>query len=289
MKRLLILGHGYCAQRFVALHGAHFDAITATRRAGSATGNAAAIRNIVFDGQPTDTLRTALREASDILVTAPPGADGDPFLAVLTALSGSVAAGAHIIYLSTIGVYGDQAGGWVDATFAPNPMSERSQRRLAAEQGWTGFAKATRAALAILRLPGIYGPGRSVIDDLAAGTARRLVKPGQVFNRIHVDDLADAMAQVFGLRFSGILDIVDDFPAPPQDVVTFAAERMGVTPPPPIPFETASLTPMARSFYAENKRVSNARARALLGWQPRYATYREGLSAILKDQGRSGG
>ncbi|HRK25011.1 MAG TPA: NAD-dependent epimerase/dehydratase family protein [Beijerinckiaceae bacterium] len=285
MRRLLILGHGYCARRFVALHGAAFGSIVATRRTGSTEAVDRPVSALDFNGQPDEAIGAAFDEASHILATAPPGAEGDPFLPVLAAMAGADRASRSVVYLSTIGVYGDRGGDWVDATAAPNPASERSRRRLAAEQDWAGFAKKTGASLAVLRLPGIYGPGRSVIDDLLAGSARRIVKPGQVFNRIHVDDVAEAIGRAFERRFDGIVDIVDDAPAPPQDVVTYAAGLLGLAPPPPVAFDAASLTPMARSFYSENKRVSNARTRALLGWRPNFPTYREGLAAILASRG----
>ncbi len=165
-------------------------------------------------------------------------------------------------YLSTIGVYGNHDGAWIDETAECKPRAGRSDNRREAEKEWEALAAKRGVPLAILRLSGIYGPGRNAFVNLANGTARRLIKPGQVFNRIHVDDIAGSLAHLARHETGGIFNVTDDEPAPPQDVVAYAAERMGVALPPEIPFETAELTPMARSFYGENKRVSNAKLKA---------------------------
>lgn len=182
-----------------------------------------------------------------------------------------------------MGVYGDRQGAWVDETSEPQPSSERGRRRLAAEDAWRAFGARSGKHVQVFRLAGIYGPGRSAIDNLRAGTAKRIVKPGQVFNRIHVEDIA-AVLEAATERNEGhaIYNVADDEPAPPQDVVAYAAQLLGATPPPEIPFRDAGLSAMARSFYAENKRVSNERMKAGLGITLRYPTYREGLEAIAK-------
>ena len=189
---------------------------------------------------------------------------------------------AWVGYLSTVGVYGDWQGQWVDETSPTRPTSERSLRRVLAEKAWLGFGSETGRRVEIFRLSGIYGPGRSVIDNLRAGTARRIVKPGQVFNRIHVDDIAQVLAAAIDTPAGHtIYNVSDDEPAPPQDVVAYAAELLGLPIPPDIPFERAGLTGMAASFWAESKRVSNARMKTALGVTLAYPTYREGLRAIM--------
>ena len=182
-------------------------------------------------------------------------------------------------YLSTVGVYGDHGGAWVDETTPLAPASRRSRERCEAEAAWQAFADARGVPLAILRLSGIYGPGRSPFDKLRAGTARRLVKPGQVFNRIHVHDIAGALIHLAASRTGGVFNVTDDEPAPPQDVVAHAARLGGFPLPPAIDFATADLTPMARSFYGENKRVSNSKLKQS-GYAMIFPTFREGLAAL---------
>jgi hypothetical protein len=182
-------------------------------------------------------------------------------------------------YLSTVGVYGDHQGAWIDETAECAPKSARSQRRVEAEREWLDLEKQRGLPVAILRLSGIYGPGRNALVNLRDGTAKRLVKKDQVFNRIHVDDIAGALWHLAERDRGGIFNVTDDLPAPPQDVVTYAAALMDVEPPPEMPFETAELSPMARSFYGENKRVSNAAIRAT-GCDFRYPTYRAAFDAM---------
>ena len=215
-----------------------------------------------------------LSERSIFLISTPPDADGCPAARAF----GQLAKNRPVIYLSTTGVYGDRAGAWVDETSAPAPTSARGERRLLAEQQW----QALTPYLAIVRLPGIYGPGRSVLDRLQAQQARRVVKPGLVFSRIHVADLAAGLHALLDAGVpSGVYHFTDDEPAPPEDPITFGAECLGIAPPPCEPFEDASMSPMALSFYSECKRVSSQRTRERLGWVPRYPTYREGLMAIM--------
>jgi nucleoside-diphosphate-sugar epimerase len=192
-----------------------------------------------------------------------------------------------VTYLSTTGVYGDLGGGWAFEWSEPTPQSRRAKARALAEDQWRA---ATGGRVRIVRLPGIYGPGRSAFDRLREGTARRIVKPGQVFSRVHVDDIASGLLALHqrpeaAEQAGGVFHLCDDEPAPPQDVIAHAAELLGMAPPPEIPIEEAGLSAMAASFYAECKRISNARTKAALNWRPKYPTYREGLAAILAGEG----
>jgi nucleoside-diphosphate-sugar epimerase len=237
----------------------------------------------VFDGSaPGEGVREALQTATHIVVSAPPGETGDP---VLAQHGEDIAQASHlkwIGYLSTIGVYGDHKGAWVDETAQPTPVSARSRRRAEAESAWLALGERCGMRVQVFRLSGIYGPGRSAIDRLKAGTAQRIIKPDQVFNRIHVDDIATTLlAAIEGRGSHAIYNVTDDEPAPPQDVITFAADLLQMPPPPEIPIEEAQLSLMAKSFYVENKRASNARLHSDLGVDLKFPSYREGLRAIL--------
>jgi nucleoside-diphosphate-sugar epimerase len=290
--KLLIFGFGYSAQRLALAHGPAFESLAGTVRSPE---KAARLRQqglaaLRWPGAQAD-FEAAFAAATHLLISTPPDEAGDPVLRQLGARIAARRDLAWIGYWSTVAVYGDQQGGWVDEATPARPGSPRGQARLAAEQGWADVAGRCGAALHILRLPGIYGPGRSAIDQLRDGTARRLIKPGQVFNRIHVDDIAGAtvaaMQAVSRLPAVQLFNITDDEPAPPQDVVAHAAALLNLPCPPDTPFETANLGPMALSFYGENKRVANRRMRDSLGYRPRYPTYREGLAAIVaEDQAR---
>jgi nucleoside-diphosphate-sugar epimerase len=194
--------------------------------------------------------------------------------------------GCAIVYLSTIGVYGDRGGAWVDEATPPQPGAARSRERLAAEQEWLGFGARHNIAVAILRLAGIYGPGQNALMQIASGKARRIVKPGQVFNRIHVGDIAQAIDAAFARQASGIFNVADDAPTPPADPIVFAAQLMAVEPPPEIPFEQAAptMSPMALSFWQECRRVKNDKLKRQLGVSLRYPTYREGLRALFEER-----
>lgn len=284
--RLVILGHGYSAQAFVAKYGARFASIAASVRgaekAARLRAQGAVTPMILSDEAVDPALRAAARDADVLLVSTPPGVTGDPALRALGPDIEAASRLQRIVYLSTVGVYGDHQGGWVDEETQAHPAAGRSQQRLAAEEAWRALAARKGAALDVLRLSGIYGPGRNALAALANGTARRIVKPGQVFNRIHVDDIAGAiMACIEAKRPGAVYNVTDDEPSPPQDVVAFAAQLLGVAPPPEQDFFTADLTPMARSFYGESKRVSNARIKRELGFAFHYPTYREGLRALL--------
>lgn len=211
------------------------------------------------------------------LITLPPGAEGCPAALVAGATARTA---ASVTYLSTTGVYGDLDGGWVFEWSPVAPGSARAAARVLAEAQWL---VATSGAARIVRLPGIYGPGRSPLDRLRDGTARRIIKPGQVFSRVHVDDIASGLAALLHRPDAGgVFHLCDDLPAPPQDIIAHAARLIGLPVPPDVPFDSAGLSGMAASFYAECKRVSNARAKAALGWRPLYPTYREGLEAVLR-------
>lgn len=281
--KLFSFGFGYSARAVAKRLRPELQAAWGTtREAGNADRIAIqAVRPILFDGtQRRPAVSAALAKADHVLVAAPPGKDGDPVLAHhredLAALKPQA-----LVYLSTVGVYGDHGGAWVDEDSECRPVSERSRLRLQAEDAWRRFAEETSVPTAIIRLAGIYGPGRGPFEKLRRGTARRIVKPGQVFNRIHVDDIAAIVEAAFDRRADGLFNGADDEPAPPQDVIAFAAELLGFPPPPELPFETADLSPMALSFYSENKRVRNDRIKRELGVRLACPTYREGLAAVL--------
>lgn len=234
---------------------------------------------LAFDGETAaPALLDAIAEATHIVVSAPPDERGDPVLRVCGEAIAAAPRLEWIGYLSTIGVYGDHGGGWVNEETPPNPSSARSRERLAAENAWLALPN---ARVQIFRLSGIYGPGRSAIEKLLAGDRQTVFKPGQVFNRIHVEDIAATLEAAIARETpSRVFNITDDEPAPPQDVTAFAAGLLGMAPPPLTPIEGAALSPMARSFYAENKRVRNERIKRELGVELAYPTYREGLIAI---------
>jgi len=297
---LFIFGLGYTARCFVQGYGDRFASIAATRRPASAAASKPEPGTRLFAWQgalPDAAMADAIEAADVLLVSAPPGPDGDRVLSACTPAIERANRVRSIIYLSTIGVYGDRDGGWVDESAPPAPASARSRLRVLAEEQWTALAlrmgerkgadENTPEALRlhILRLAGIYGPGRSAIDNLRKGTARRIVKPRQVFNRIHVVDAAQAIARCLehcGGEWVNIWNVTDDEPAPPQDVIAHGADLLGLEPPPEIAFERAELSPMAASFYAENKRASNTRLKQELGVELAYPTYREGLRALLQ-------
>jgi dTDP-4-dehydrorhamnose reductase len=281
---LFVFGLGYSARAFLGAERGRFDRIVATVTSAAKAEALAAdgIEARVFGPDGRDPrIAGDLRDARALLVSIPPGEDGDP---ALGAYGDEIAAAprlAWIGYLSTVGVYGNHAGAWIDEATPPKPASARSRRRLAAEEAWLALGRRTGTSVQVFRLAGIYGPGRNAFVQLAAGTAKRIVKPGQVFNRIHVDDIAGVLAASLDQpRAGAIYNVADDEPAPPQDVVAYAAGLAGVAPPPEIPFDEAALSPMARSFYGETKRVSNRLITQELGLALRYPTYREGLAAL---------
>ena len=237
----------------------------------------------LFDADhPLDDV-SVLDGVTHLLASVPPGPDGDP---VLLHHGRDLAARAADItwagYLSTTGVYGDRGGDWVDETSVLDASTERGARRVAAEAAWCGLWREHGLPVHLFRLAGIYGPGRNALETVRQGKARRVVKPGQVFSRTHVEDIAAVLtASISRPNPGAAYNVCDDDPAPPQDVITHACDLLGVTPPPEIPFEAAELSEMARSFYAESKRVSNARIKHELGVKLAYSDYRVGLAALL--------
>jgi nucleoside-diphosphate-sugar epimerase len=233
--------------------------------------------------QPLADPATTLAGVTHLLTSIAPDADGDPVLAAHLADLQAVAGLAWAGYLGTTGVYGDHAGAWVDETTPIEPTVARADRRARAEAAWLQGG----LPIHVFRLAGIYGPGRNAFVNLRHGTAHRIVKPGQYFSRIHVDDIATTLQASIARPNPGrIYNVCDDEPAPPQDIVTHAARLQGIAPPPEQPYATASLSPMARTFYLDNRRVRNARIKHELGVTLRYPTYREGLQALLAIDGR---
>lgn len=276
--RLFILGLGYSARHFVRKHGDSFSHVAGTVRDPAGRNDLAGLEVHAFSsGAPSSDTAQQVREADVLVVSIPPGTTGDPAIAAFGDL---LADGRRkVVYLSTIGVYGDHAGGWVDESTPPQATLERTRMRVAAEQAWTDV---THGDAAVLRLAGIYGPGRNALATLRAGSARRIIKPGQVFNRIHVDDIGSAIMAAIRRHGGGIWNVCDDEPAPPQDVISHAAKLMGIAPPPEESFATAEMSAMARSFYASSARVSNANLKAQLGVTLAYPTYRHGLDALWR-------
>lgn len=285
---LLCLGLGYTAEALAArLLETGWRVLGTTR--DPARAKALAARGIevlrLDDGFDAADLAAALPETSHLLSSVPPDGEGDP---VLRALGARIAAARHLAwigYLSTTGVYGDHGGAWVDEETPPAPGNERSQRRLDAEVAWQRLCLDRGLPVHIFRLAGIYGPGRSQIDALESGRARRIVKPGQVFSRIHVADIASALQASMASPSPGrIYNLADDEPAGADEVVAYAARLLGREAPPEEPYEGAELTEMARSFYSECRRVQNLRLRRELGVDLAYPSYREGLAAQLESR-----
>lgn len=282
---LFAFGFGYSAAHFVRRHRDRFARVTGTVTSAGKMASLEAERVEAFhftgDASSPDIER-ALADADCLLTSVPPDEEGDPVLRQFADAIARAPRLSWIGYLSTVGVYGDHRGGWVDETTPATPASRRSQARVSAESAWLDLGRRSAKAVHVFRLAGIYGPGRNALVQLARGTARRIVKPGQVFNRIHVEDIAALlMASIERPNAGAVYNVGDDEPAPPQDVVAYGAALLGVEPPPEIPFAAAQIAPMAASFYGECKRVSNRRIRDELGVSLGYPSYREGLAALL--------
>ncbi len=280
-KTLLSIGHGYSARALADRLLPQGWQIYGTTRSAEKMADIAATE-VVPLLWPGESLSRLIATVPNVLVSAGPGPEGDP---VLAALRDEIAAAATHLrwvgYLSTTGVYGDHGGNWVDEETALNPSTKRGQARVSAEAAWQDIPD---LPLHIFRLAGIYGPGRGPFAKVRKGTARRIIKDGQVFSRIHVDDIAQALDLSLAAPDAGaIFNLCDDDPAPPQDVIGHAAELLGVPLPPAVRFEDAEMTPMARSFYAESKKVRNDRAKSALGWTPLYPDYRAGLAAMIAE------
>lgn len=288
---LFVFGLGYSAQHFVHDYAHAFAHIAGTVRdatvARPLAGDAEILR-FAPDGVAPE-IEERLGVADVILVSVAPGTSTDPVLARFGRRMAQIKRRQKILYLSTIGVYGDRGGEWIDESAAPAPLSERSKVRVQAEKTWAALGRDPAKTVHVLRLSGIYGPGRNPLVNLADGKAHRYVKPGQVFNRIHVTDIATACAALVAHEGPGdVWNVTDDEPAPPQDVVVYAAALMGIEPPPEQDFATADLSPMARSFYGESKRCSNVKIKEELGLALAFPTYREGLDALWADgEGRA--
>lgn len=290
MRNLFIFGAGYSSTECGRRTADYFNVVHGTTRSPDKTSNlkAAGIEALRFDGQSQTgheaRLEKALGCATDLLVSIAPAEDGDVVLNGFAQLLRQSRNLRWICYLSTVGVYGDHGGSWVNEASECRPVSNRSVYRVAAELAWQEFASQNGIPLAIFRLSGIYGPGRNPFINIEKGRSRRLIKPGQVFNRIHRDDIANAFALATSMRSDGIFNISDDQPAPPQDVVSLAHEIYGSSAPPEIDFQTADISPMARSFYGENKRVSNAKSKAVLGMKYEWPNYRTALKTMWKSE-----
>lgn len=282
--RVMIFGAGYSGKaigRLLAVGGHHVAGTTRSADKQAALADCG-IAPFLFDGDGLNAdLRAELASITHLVQSIAPGRGGDPLIRIFAEvhLRSVMPKLEWIGYLSTVGVYGDHGGGWVDEEAALKPVSQRSVERVEVERAWQELAGRHGLPLSILRLSGIYGPGRNTFVNLSNGTARRLVKKDQVFNRIRVEDIAAATAFLAADNRPGIYNVTDSEPCPPQDVVTEAARLMGVAPPPEQDFDSAELSPMARSFYGENKRVSNARLRAL-GFAFRYPDYRQSLADL---------
>lgn len=280
-KALFCFGFGYTA-RHVAVAWPELR-VKGTCRPPARTETPGGISLVPFDRQTAiaDFAHLAA-DVTHILLSIPPDEAGDPVFDVMAEEILRLAKLEWVGYLSTTGVYGDRGGDWVDETSPCRPSGARGARRLQAEEAWLGLHREAGLPVHIFRLPGIYGPGRNQIVSLKAGKAHRINKPGQVFSRIHVADLAAVLiASMRRPNPGSIYNVADDEAAPPQDVVAFAAELLGIDPPPLVDFDAADLSPMARSFYVESKRVSNAKIKSELGISLHYPTYREGLAALL--------
>jgi nucleoside-diphosphate-sugar epimerase len=279
--KIFCFGLGYSALHFLHARESLEAAGTVRNENKARALRGDGIEAFVFDGQRADAaIAPRLAEAEALLISIAPGA-GDPVLARFAAAIGAMRRLRTVVYLSTIGVYGDHAGAWVDEVSETSPRSERGRARLDAERRWRALGVAMDVPVHILRLAGIYGAGRNLLIKLRASEARRIVKPGQTFNRAHVEDIAQAIGLTLAAEGQGGLwNVADEEPAPPQDVIAFAAGLLGLEPPPEEPFATADMSPMARSFYADNKRVSIGKLKRELGFAPKYPTYREGLRAL---------
>jgi len=265
-QTLLSIGHGYSGRATEAATGAGWR-VLGTSRSGQAA--------VTWP----DGAAQALAQATHVISWVPPGAGADPVLPVLTDLPTPRL--QWVGYASASSLYGDTGGAWIDETAPDAPSTERGFRRQESEQAWQAFAQARGVPCALFRIAGIYGPGRSVFDALSEGRAKRVIKPGQVFNRIHVQDLGAIVAAAAQARLDGPLILSDDLPAPLADVVAYGAELAGLPAPPVVDFDSADLSPMARSFYAENKRLRSIRVGPDLGVALRFPDYKTGLRAIL--------
>ncbi|WP_304619345.1 SDR family oxidoreductase [Paracoccus sediminilitoris] len=284
---MLVFGHGYSASHLTPLLRARGWTVTGTTRGDLARVARAGAQPLLWPG-PRQPLLDAIARVDAILVSAAPGDGGDP---VLADFRDALAAPRPrwLGYLSTTGVYGDRDGGWVDEDSVLDGTGPRGQARIRAEADWQALARDHDLPLRIFRLAGIYGPGRGPFRKVLDGTARRIIKPGQVFSRIHADDIAQVLlASILQPDVGDVFNLCDDDPAPPQDVIAHAAHLLGMPLPPAVPFDQADMSPMARSFYADSKRVRNDRIKTQLGVRLLYPDYRSGLAALLASETNDG-
>jgi nucleoside-diphosphate-sugar epimerase len=293
MATLVCLGLGYCARHYVSEFGARFDRVVGTTRS---TERAAALGRERFGGRPAEVLvfdgtlssrelEAAILQTDALLVSAAPAEGRDPVLAVLEDQIARAPRLKSVVYLSTLGVYGDSGGAWIDETAQTIPaLARRGRTRIDAELNWQALGARRKLPVAILRLGGIYGPGQNGMVRLLRGSVHRIAKPGHVSNRIHVYDIAQAIDASFARRADGLFNVVDDEPASPSDQIAFAAHLIGIDPPPEIPYTDAEklVSPMALSFYDGCIRARNDKLKAALGVKLRYRTYREGLRALYE-------
>ena len=285
MSTLVCLGFGYCARHFAAEFGPRFGRVVGTTRDPHKIAGAAAELLMFDSAPPSEPLRQATVGASHLLISAAPDETGDP---VLAAFGDDLAAAPElqsVAYLSSVGVYGDHGGAWVDETTPTIPAHQRGGARVKAEFDWQALGRRCGVPVAVLRLGGIYGPGQNAFVRLLAGRAHRIDKPGHVSNRIHVADIAQAIEAAFRLRHDGIVNVTDGAPASPNEQIEHAAKLLGITPPPLLPFDDAkrTLSPFVMSFYEGCARVRNERLKRDLGVTLRYPDYRAGLDALLED------
>jgi nucleoside-diphosphate-sugar epimerase len=280
-RRLFCFGLGFTARTFA--HDFPDWTVMGTSRSPASDTLRDPISILPFRRDyPVENFTELAKDVTHILLSVPPDEAGDPVFDEMEAQIRALPALQWIGYLSTTGVYGNLEGDWVDENSPYNPSGARGERRVEAEKSWLGLFDEFGLPVHIFRLPGIYGPDRNQLVSLKNGKARRISKPGQIFSRIHVSDLAAILSASMNKPCPGsIYNIADDAPAPPEDVVAYAAELLGMPPPPIQDFESADLSPMARSFYADSKRVSNEKIKEELGIQLKYPTYREGLTALL--------
>lgn len=282
MPHLFCFGYGFSARALAARLPAGWTVGGTCRSAAKAAAMTAdGVTAHVWSGAGALD-PAALAGASHILLSVPPGDAGDPVALALGRQLAALPDLRWVGYLSTTGVYGDRGGAWVDEDTPPAPTSDRGARRLMAERQWLELHRSHGLPVHIFRLAGIYGPGRNQLEAVKAGMAKRIIKPGQIFARIHVEDIARVLLASIARPDPGrIYNVCDDEAAPPQEVVAYAAKLLGLPAPREVPFDEAELSPMGRSFYLENKRLDNARIKAELGVTLAYPTYREGLAALL--------
>ena len=281
--RVLVLGLGYSGRHVAALLRAQGVACSGTVREPDTAADDGVVRHRLVAGQPVDdALREAIRSAEAVICTVPPDDAGDPALRLVAEALRASTVLRWVGYLSSTAVYADREGGWIDESSVADAVDDTARRRLLAEAQWRGFARDKGVASAVFRLPGIYGPGRNALVQLAEGRARHVLRPGLVFNRLHVEDLAAVVVAAMGRPGEALYLPADDEPAPPQEVLAFAAELGGFAMPPAVAWDDPSVSPALRRFYASNKRIDSRGTREALGWKPTFATYREGLQDAIR-------